>query len=237
MKKTLTTLSITLLAGCVTGPVKNIAPASTIKRSPVKNERWQVEIQTRPDFKREKAYVEMRREAAGLAKEGAHLGLAFSGGGLRSATINLGVLQGLQEKGLLRKVDYLSCVSGGSYIGSWYVAHLTNGDDSESLARTEGAAHYTSDPDQLLGTGKFAGVSESIKGLEDGRGFVYGNKYSNMPKILGFMTATIPVNLVMDVGLHFKPTRGKFNWHHPNFLYQHFIGKTYLSQPSTLLST
>ena len=36
------------------------------------------------------------------------IGLAFSGGGIRSATFNLGVLQGLQEFDLLRHVDYLS---------------------------------------------------------------------------------------------------------------------------------
>ncbi len=237
MKKIFTSLSISLLAGCVSVPVKSIAPAETIKRSPVKNERWQVEIQSRPDFEEEKKYVAKRRERVRLPKEGPQLGLAFSGGGLRSATINLGVLQGLQEDGVLRKVDYLSCVSGGAYIGAWYAAHLTNGDTIDSVGQTEGSAEYTSDADRLLGTDKFEGRSESIKGLEEGRGFVYGINYANIPKIFGFMAATIPVNLVMDVGLHFKPTRGKFNWHHPNFLYQHFIERTYLSEPSSLLLT
>lgn len=52
------------------------------------------------------------------------VGLAFSGGGIRSATFNLGVLQGLQEFDLLRSVDYLSTVSGGGFIGSWLVANV-----------------------------------------------------------------------------------------------------------------
>src|ERR1700739_1931640 len=47
------------------------------------------------------------------------VGLAFSGGGIRSATFNLGVIQALASKNLLRFVDYLSTVSGGGYIGSW----------------------------------------------------------------------------------------------------------------------
>ena len=47
-------------------------------------------------------------------------GICFSGGGIRSATFNLGVLQGLAGKGLLRFADYLSTVSGGGYIGSWF---------------------------------------------------------------------------------------------------------------------
>ena len=51
------------------------------------------------------------------------IGLAFSGGGIRSATFNLGILEALKESGLLRLVDYLSTVSGGGYIGGWLVAN------------------------------------------------------------------------------------------------------------------
>jgi hypothetical protein len=46
------------------------------------------------------------------------VGLAFSGGGIRSATFNLGVLQALGWLGLFRCVDYLSTVSGGGYLGA-----------------------------------------------------------------------------------------------------------------------
>jgi len=46
------------------------------------------------------------------------LGLALSGGGIRSATFNLGVLQALSSRGILKHVDYLSTVSGGGYLGS-----------------------------------------------------------------------------------------------------------------------
>jgi hypothetical protein len=52
------------------------------------------------------------------------VGLAFSGGGVRSATFNLGILQALQEMDLLRHVDYISTVSGGGFIGSWLVANV-----------------------------------------------------------------------------------------------------------------
>src|SRR5262245_24798275 len=44
-------------------------------------------------------------------------GLALSGGGIRSATFNLGVLQAFCKRGLFGRFDYLSTVSGGSYIG------------------------------------------------------------------------------------------------------------------------
>lgn len=52
------------------------------------------------------------------------VGLAFSGGGIRSATFNLGVLQALAKARLLRTFDYVSTVSGGGYIGSWLVAWM-----------------------------------------------------------------------------------------------------------------
>jgi Patatin-like phospholipase len=49
-----------------------------------------------------------------------HVGLAFSGGGIRSATLNLGVLEALAAKKLLDRFDYLSTVSGGGYIGAFF---------------------------------------------------------------------------------------------------------------------
>jgi predicted acylesterase/phospholipase RssA len=45
-------------------------------------------------------------------------GLSLSGGGIRSASFALGVLQALAADGLLPRVDYLSTVSGGGLIGS-----------------------------------------------------------------------------------------------------------------------
>ena len=45
-------------------------------------------------------------------------GLALSGGGIRSASFALGVMQALATTGMLRRIDYLSTVSGGGYIGT-----------------------------------------------------------------------------------------------------------------------
>jgi predicted acylesterase/phospholipase RssA len=52
------------------------------------------------------------------------IGLALSGGGIRSATFNLGALQALAKHRLLARMDYLSTVSGGGYIGSWLSAWI-----------------------------------------------------------------------------------------------------------------
>jgi hypothetical protein len=51
-------------------------------------------------------------------------GLALSGGGIRSATFCLGILQSLAAEGVLEKFDYLSSVSGGGYIHQWLAAWI-----------------------------------------------------------------------------------------------------------------
>lgn len=48
--------------------------------------------------------------------------LCFSGGGIRSATFCLGVMQALARSGVLTSFSYLSTVSGGGFVGSWFSA-------------------------------------------------------------------------------------------------------------------
>lgn len=69
----------------------------------------------------ELAHVRAWRRRRGCDEEQAGrdtlVGLALSGGGIRSATFALGAMQALASRGLLERVDYLSTVSGGGYIG------------------------------------------------------------------------------------------------------------------------
>ena len=55
------------------------------------------------------------------------IGLAISGGGIRSASFALGVLQALVKNKLLDRIDYLSTVSGGGYIGMALLWWLNRG--------------------------------------------------------------------------------------------------------------
>ncbi len=70
-------------------------------------------------IEKEKAEVSKRQEAVLGKVDDDFFGVAFSGGGIRSASFNLGIVQGLTNSGLLPRVDYLSTVSGGGYVGSW----------------------------------------------------------------------------------------------------------------------
>jgi predicted acylesterase/phospholipase RssA len=51
------------------------------------------------------------------------LGLGLSGGGYRAANMHLGVLEEMHNQDILRYVDVISTVSGGSIIGSYWVYH------------------------------------------------------------------------------------------------------------------
>lgn len=80
--------------------------------------------------------------------------LSLSGGGIRSGTFALGLLQGLARHKLLEKFDYLSTVSGGGYIGSWLTAWLHRHPDglkgvSKDLANLHPEAKVDPDPPPL----------------------------------------------------------------------------------------
>lgn len=54
------------------------------------------------------------------------VGLALSGGGFRASLFHIGVLARLAELDLLREIQVLSTVSGGSIIGALYYLHVRN---------------------------------------------------------------------------------------------------------------
>ena len=72
-----------------------------------------------------------------------HSALCLSGGGIRSASFALGVIQGLAHKGLLGSFDYLSTVSGGGFTGGWLAAWLYRVRDQGPGAVTDALAGTT----------------------------------------------------------------------------------------------
>jgi predicted acylesterase/phospholipase RssA len=76
------------------------------------------------DFENTPAWEALRRffgnEAAPNTAFIGKIGLALSGGGFRASFFHIGVLAKLAELDVLRRVEVLSCVSGGSIIGAHY---------------------------------------------------------------------------------------------------------------------
>lgn len=71
------------------------------------------------------------------------IGLALSGGGFRAAAFHLGLMRKLETLGLLKKLDLLSCVSGGSIAGGYLALNWGTPsvlDDLETYLRTRSIA-------------------------------------------------------------------------------------------------
>ena len=108
-------------------------------------------------------------------------GLAFSGGGIRSATFNLGIIQALSELRLLRQFDYLSCVSGGGYIGGWLSAFIrrqchgrvedaepqlrTGGDENAAIGFLRSYSNYLTPRASLLSADTLSAVATFLRNL------------------------------------------------------------------------
>ena len=131
--------------------------------------------------------------------------VAFSGGGLRSASFAIGVLDGLGERHVLREIDRASSVSGGGYALSWYFAHHY---DAWKRAKTEGGVYDANAFDREL----FAEGGVYQEQLEGGMDIVTnpfktGSFGVSTGQALTALLATVPfagVNLLVN---------GMFGWH------------------------
>jgi Patatin-like phospholipase len=86
--------------------------------------------------------------------EAEHSALCLSGGGIRSGSFAVGVLQGLAALGILDRFDYLSTVSGGGYAGAWFSAwryRATRAGHPETVAQALGRVSGAGvEPDALV---------------------------------------------------------------------------------------
>jgi predicted acylesterase/phospholipase RssA len=123
------------LTGCAT--VSNVQPINSYSRYDnytQYNDKQYLVAKTdqrlnSPDeyFRKERDTLKTRRKLNQLSEPANdEIGLSFSGGGIRSNAFQLGLLSGLYEKNFLKKVDYISAVSGGSWAAGAYKAYAKN---------------------------------------------------------------------------------------------------------------
>jgi hypothetical protein len=85
--------------------------------------------------------LQFEKEAVNWPMTPDRLGLALSGGGIRSACIAAGILQGMAKARMLNQVHYISAISGGGYALAWLTAWI---DRQKSLKAVEDRmAHNT----------------------------------------------------------------------------------------------
>src|SRR3954449_1269010 len=132
------------------------------------------------------------------------VGLSLSGGGIRSAAVGLGVLQALNHHDLLKRIDYLSTVSGGGYIGSALTATMIRAGEfvfgktaagagavpASEISDTPAVGHIRNYSNYLIPAGArdlLTGITIVVRGL-------VANLSLTLPVVLFFVAVTIYSN-------------------------------------------
>lgn len=159
-------------------------------------------------------------------------GLAFSGGGIRSASFCLGVLQSLARARLLSRFDYLSGVSGGGYILGWLLAWCYRTPGSlpavEKILADRTVPH---EPEPLRHLRRYAVY------LAPNGGMLSSDLWGLMTAYLRNLAVTLmfalPLLLVPVLGLHLLFTGVRFAIEHHAAWWQHFGFATALALAAT----
>ena len=111
-------------------------------------------------------------------------GLAFSGGGIRSAAVCLGALQALHRHRRIEWIDYLSTVSGGGYIGCCLSAAMSERGGGtfpfgEDVSDSRAVAHLRNYSNYLMPRGRSA-----IKNLSDVLAIIIRGVLANIVLVL-----------------------------------------------------
>jgi hypothetical protein len=99
--------------------------------------------------------INERREQCGVESGEPLVGLALSGGGIRSATFCLGLFQALARQRLIRRIDYMSTVSGGGYFGGFLGASFSRPGASPDSVEAELANNHSWSVKWLRENGRF----------------------------------------------------------------------------------
>lgn len=155
--------------------------------------------------------------------------LCFSGGGIRSATFSLGVLEGLakhsldaegeQEKPkLLAEFDFLSTVSGGGYIGSWFSSWVKRAGMNKVLEHLAYRTPCKLDPEAkpLLYLRDYTNYLNPQLGLFSGDTWTLAattvrNILLNWFVLLPFVAAALLIPVLFHLGL-LHPLPMAYNW-------------------------
>ncbi|ACB75756.1 patatin-like phospholipase family protein [Opitutus terrae] len=103
----------------------------------------------------ERALIAERRRRARVSTDAPVVGVALSGGGIRSATFCLGLFQSLARLNLIRRIDVMSTVSGGGYFGSFLGAAFSRDGSTVDSVERELADNHSWSVNWLRENGRF----------------------------------------------------------------------------------
>ena len=131
------------------------------------------------------------------------VGLALSGGGIRSATFCLGFLQELHRLRLLRIFDYLSTVSGGGYLGGWWSAWLSRQqEDTDQPPAFKPDPEHIHDPVGLL--------RRSVESVNAGA-LDFGDHLRSSARGQNLLSALERPNIAQQTSLLYEPLAEELN--------------------------
>src|SRR5262249_44074974 len=113
------------------------------------------------------------------------VGIALSGGGIRSSTLCLGVLQALNAAGVLKNINYLSTVSGGGYIGT-----------ATTIAMSTSGGEFP-----FSKTGEDVGETPETRHLRDNSRYLVKNGVSSVISAVAIYLRGITMNNIVLVPL------------------------------------
>ena len=116
-------------------------------------------------------------------------GIALSGGGIRSASFCLGVLQALAVRGKIKCADYLSTVSGGGYIGSSVSAAMSEAPPPGSPTT----------PFPFAAPGKFEDT-ESVAHLRDYSNYILPRGHQSLVDAIAVVARGLAANFIFVTG-------------------------------------
>ena len=154
---------------------------------------------------------------AGKGEDSPYIGIALSGGGVRSASFAAGVLRALYDLNLLPRAGYLSTVSGGGYAGGWMMSYHDVGEKQIP------ACNLAFTPDRLQGSA-FAvrprldelfrpGSRYRYHLAQHGEYLGYGHGHDSEAQLAWTIlksTVTMPLNLALNVVLGYDMNIGPY---------------------------
>jgi len=174
----------------------------------------------------ERMAIRARRAALGWSREEGveslvnATGLCLSGGGIRSATFCLGIVQELAKRGMLAQFDYLSTGSGGGYLGAFLSAYLgtASGGADDPLARQAAASASTEAEikarrrqiEEAFAAKPGGDESAAIRHLRNNSRYLLNGGLWGRLRIAGLLVSGILTNLLVVLPLPFALVLGVF---------------------------